>query len=74
MTLEDYLKRQLARSERLFGPNDSVSKRLREQLASVQEGQPSTYLQFTVGARSFGGSNSHPEPSSLGNEPPPEEA
>jgi hypothetical protein len=49
------LKTRLEKREALRGPNDFVVKQLREQLASIQQGQPSTYLQFTVGARSLGG-------------------
>jgi hypothetical protein len=46
------LTRALERNVQSHGPDDFVSKQLREQLASIQEAQPSTYLQFTLGGRS----------------------
>ena len=70
MTLEDYLKKRIARNEHRLGPDAFIVKQQRAQLASIQEGQPSTYLQFTAGARSFG---ANPVPSLRDNGEPSDE-
>jgi hypothetical protein len=51
MTGLEFMKEMLAEARRNYGPNAPVTKDLEEQIRAAEQAEPTTYLQYTLGAR-----------------------